>query len=85
MTNPLYASVGTPVTRVIEECAELQQALCKAERFGWFNHHPDRPGKTNMDEVKAEMDDVVEAIEKLQIMMRLIGHSHNAATNEVAT
>ena len=83
MTNPLYTSVGNPVTRAIEECAELQQALCKAERCGWFSHHPDRPGKTNMDEVKAEMDDVVEAIEKLQVVMRLVSHSHNAATNEV--
>lgn len=83
MTNPLYAAVGSPATRVIEECAELQHALCKAERFGRFNHHPDRLGKTNMDEVKSEMDDVVEAIEKLQVVMRVISHSHHTTKNEV--
>jgi len=55
---------------LIEECAELQQALCKAERFGWFNFHPTRPNSNNLEDVKAEMDDVVEAIEKMQETMR---------------
>ncbi|MEW6314314.1 MAG: hypothetical protein AB1513_09795 [Pseudomonadota bacterium] len=76
MSHPKYKNVGSPVTRLIEECAELQQALCKAERFGWFNFHPDRPDRSNMDDVKSEMDDVVEAIERLQVEMRQLSHEH---------
>lgn len=76
MSNPKYKNVGSPVTRVIEECGELIQALCKVDRFGWFNHHPDRPSSNNMDEVKAEMDDVMEACEKLLIQMHQLKTSH---------
>ena len=54
------------VMRLIEECAELQQALCKAERFSWRNWHPDRPERTNMDDVLDEMIDVERAIHKLR-------------------
>lgn len=56
MSHPQYKDIGSPVTRVIEECSELTQALCKADRFGWFNFHPDRPTSTNMDDVFREMD-----------------------------
>jgi hypothetical protein len=76
MTDPRFANIGSPITRLIEECAELQQALCKAERFGWFNHHPDRPGRTNMDDVKAEMSDMVECIEKAEVLMRELKFMH---------
>lgn len=65
-----------PVMRVIEECAELQQALCKADRFGWFNYHPDRPERTNMEDVRSEMHDVAEAIVRLQSVMRQVWHEH---------
>ena len=71
MSDPKYKDIGSPTTKVIEECSELIQALCKADRFGWFNFHPSRPESNNMDDVKREMDDVVEAIERLQIEMRL--------------
>jgi hypothetical protein len=40
------------------------------DRFGWFNCHPDNPNKYNIEYVKEEMEDVVEACEKLQIEMR---------------
>jgi hypothetical protein len=76
MTDPRFANIGSPITRLIEECAELQQALCKAERFGWFSHHPDRPLRTNMDDVKAEMSDVVECIEKVEVLMREMKFMH---------
>ena len=69
MSHPDYKHAGTPVTRLIEACAELTQALW-AERFGWFNYHPDTPSRTNMDDVKAEMSDVVEAIERVEQLMR---------------
>ena len=76
MTNPLYKDIGTPEIRVIEECSELIQEISKAQRFGYFSYHPDQPGKTNLERVKAEMDDVVEAIERLQVHMRFISHNH---------
>lgn len=83
MSHPKYKHVGSPMTRLIEECAELQQALCKANRFGWFNFNPDRPERTNMDDVQAEMDDVVEAMERLQENMRQLRHEHfNGATTK---
>lgn len=82
MSDPKYKDIGSPTTRVIEECSELIQALCKVERFGWFNFHPDRPESNNMDEVKMEMDDVVEAIEQLQVEMRQRSHMYYKEPNK---
>ena len=76
MSHPEWASIGTPETRTIEECSELIQALCKAQRFGWFNFHPDFPDRTNLSDVMGEMDDVVEAIEKLEVHLRQIRFEH---------
>ena len=70
MCDPKFKDIGKPSIRVIEECAEVIKAVCKAERFGFSNNHPDRPNKTNRDEIKAEMDDVVNAFESLEIYMR---------------
>ena len=70
MSDPKYKEIGTPETKVIEECSELIQALCKAGRFGWFNYHPDNPSSTNMDDVFREMDDVLEAMNRLDIHLR---------------
>lgn len=67
MSHPEFAHIGTAEGKCIEECAELIQAISKAERFGWFNVYD---GHTNIEWVKMEMDDVVEAIEKLQVVMR---------------
>jgi len=66
MSDPKYKHVGSPVTKLIEECSELIQSLCKADRFGWFNYHPDRPHSNNLKEVRREMDDVVEACAELE-------------------
>ena len=57
--HPDYCEIGDPATRLIEECGELIQAICKAERFGWTNHHPDSPHITNADQVRAEMIDLI--------------------------
>ena len=76
MSHPKYKNSGSPLIRLIEECAELQKALCKADRFGWFNHHPDKPTRTNMEDVMQEMDDVVEALLRMQEQMRQIRYEH---------
>ena len=75
MSDPRFANIGSPSIKVIEECSELIQAICKAERFGYLNYHPDRPDKTNRDEIKAEMDDVVEAFCRLEKVLNAIGFS----------
>ncbi len=70
MSHPEYVNTGNPATRVIEECAELTQALCKVDRFGWFSCHPERLTFTNMDDVRSEIDDVIEALNRLDVYMR---------------
>jgi len=79
MSDPKFRDIGSPVIRVIEESSELAKALCdlihilcKTERFGWFNFHPDTPERTNWEQVRAGMSDVVEACERLEVQMRQI-------------
>lgn len=54
---------GNVEDRLIEECSELIQALCKAKRFGFDSHHPDRPQNTNLTEIRGEIMDVRDFIE----------------------
>jgi len=70
MSHPDYNHIGEPEDRLVEEVGELLQALGKAKRFGWFAYHPEHPDKCNMTDVKEEMDDVVEVMEKLEVKMR---------------
>lgn len=64
------------IDKVIEECSELIQALCKVKRFGWFSAHPSSQHVTNMDNVYLEMGDVETACERLLEDMREIQHVH---------
>ena len=66
MSDPKYKNIGSPVIHIIEECAEVIQAACKGDRFGWDNFHPDRPGQTNLQELEKEIEDVIEAFEDLK-------------------
>lgn len=67
MSNPTYKKIGSPLTKVVEECAEFIHMACKIDRFGWFNFHPDDPKETpNIELLQREMDDVIEAFECLE-------------------
>jgi len=57
----------SPEMKVIEEMGELTQAICKAERFGWFNYHPDKgEHDSNIFAVKKEIADVRDALKQLE-------------------
>ncbi len=71
MSHPKYKDIGDPADRLMEECAELIQAICKAKRFGWENWHPDRPKENNLHDVLREIGDVLEAIEKFEAVFKL--------------
>jgi hypothetical protein len=63
-------NIGKLEIHCIEECAELIQAISKAQRFGYFNWHPDRPKRTNYDDILTEMDDVEKAIGNLKVYLQ---------------
>lgn len=69
MSDPRYAKVGTPQTRLIEECAELIHILCKARRFGLDSCHPDDLTKTNSMLILEEIADVEKAIAEVKDLM----------------
>lgn len=35
MSQQDYKDIGSPLTKVIEECSEVIQIACKIDRFGW--------------------------------------------------
>ena len=65
MSNPAYIDIGTPETKMIEECSELIKELCKVQRFGWFNYSP-YDGIPNITKVGLEIEDVKQAMETLE-------------------
>lgn len=79
MSNSQYNHIGEPEDRLVEEIGELLQAISKARRFGWFNFHPDTPHVSNIYQVQLEMDDVVEAMGKLEIKLRHMRYKTHAA------
>ena len=71
MSHEKYKHIGTPLAKAVEECAEFIHMACKIDRFGWYGYHPDDPKETpNIYLLKREMDDVVEAFEKLEKHMK---------------
>ena len=51
----------------MEECAEIQQALSKALRFGFDDHHPSRSAETNEEQLLTEFYQLTAMIEEMHI------------------
>ena len=49
----------------LEECAEVQQEISKALRFGVENHHPDEPFITNGERILKEFHQLRAVIDML--------------------
>jgi hypothetical protein len=82
MSDPRYEAIGDPDVKLIEECAELIQAICKARRFGWDNHHPEKsPEHTNAHAVVEEMWDVAKRCRELRatlVKQGLLDNEHQS-------
>lgn len=50
----------------MEECAELQQAISKALRFGLHNHHPNKPDRSNELDIQTEYTQLCETMRLLE-------------------
>ena len=71
-----FKNYGKVSIRVIEECSELTRAICKAERFGYNNHHPDHPDLFNWMDIQSEIADVRRVIDEFEKSMQFkIGKS----------
>lgn len=59
------------LTVAAEECAEIQQEISKALRFGTENHHPDEHCTTNGERIQREYHQL-RAVMSLMLMKRVI-------------
>jgi hypothetical protein len=61
---------GTPTIKLIEECSELIQVLCKGERFGYDDRTPLRENPpTNRQRILGEIADVEHALEVFKVWL----------------
>lgn len=67
----------------MEECAEIQQAISKALRFGLNNYHPDTPGTTNGDQIVTEFAQLYGVITML-VEAGVLPHFSATSLREVA-
>ena len=58
--NPDYINIGLPEDKLIEECAEVIQAIIKAKRFGMDTEIPGTRQLTNR--INQEIEDLELAI-----------------------
>jgi NTP pyrophosphatase (non-canonical NTP hydrolase) len=53
-----FSTIKSTSTHVIEECSELIHAICKADRFGYDESHPDKLDRQNYQDIRDEVRDV---------------------------
>jgi len=71
-----FDKTGSIETRTIEECSELIHVLCKAERFGWTNYHPeDEYQVPNYQLAINEINDLDRRLLELKIKLMEFGPS----------
>jgi len=66
MADPNYVNIGSNTIKLIEECGELIQAVCKGDRFGWQNKYPDKDSPTNLEILEYEFEDLIRAFNNLK-------------------
>lgn len=66
----------------MEECAEIQQEVSKALRFGTENHHPDEPHITNGERILREYHQL-RAVMNLLIMKRVLKGISKAESSRI--
>ncbi len=67
MSHPKYKYIGDPIVRLAEECAEIIHIICKIQRFGEFNYHPEDPHKiSNRDRLLAEIADARDVMNEIE-------------------
>jgi len=69
VSNPTYSKIGNIEDRLVEECSELIQAVCKANRFGWRLHHP-KTMKSNARQALEEIEDVERCIAEIKPLLQ---------------
>ncbi len=65
-----FEAFGAPQDGLIEECAEVIKAICKAERFGYRNYHPDNPKACNAEDILNEINDLERRINELKPILK---------------
>ena len=69
-----FIKYGTPAIKLIEECTELIQAICKGERFGYDDRNPNiKNSLTNRDNIYEEIIDVENAISNFKLFLSELG------------
>lgn len=69
--NDLSPEQAEALALVAEECAEVQQIICKILRHGLWSHRPKNPGISNQDELQKEVGDLMAALRVAEVQRLL--------------